>query len=121
MYIHLSNITPDESIRHLAEAIRLIHHIKYGKKAQFKEFCLLGHNIMHSTESQPAFWRNMSPWLKRKPTKKQHEAGSKQSFTSCKMSLDFQWTTMLYIREERIIHHHCCENFKSYIDSFNLV
>jgi hypothetical protein len=59
-------------------------------------------------------WRVSQP-------RSQHEAGSKHSIASCKMSLNFQWTTLLYIREEWIIHHHCCEKLKSYIGSFNLV
>jgi hypothetical protein len=47
-----------------------------------EEFCLLGYNAMQSSESQLISWRNVLPpsWgSKSKPSKKQHEAGSKQA------------------------------------------
>jgi hypothetical protein len=44
----------------------------------------MGYNAVQSFESQPSFWRNMSPpssGLKTSQARNQHETGSKQSFS----------------------------------------
>jgi hypothetical protein len=82
---------------------------------------------MYSVKSQPTFWRNMLPpssGLKSKPCKKPERSRQHvmlnsstlmmEAICSLKCRDDFQWTTKFFILEDRTLHNHCCENFKSY-------
>jgi hypothetical protein len=91
-------------------------------------------NIMYSTESQPTFWRNISPPSSGSKNKLSKPLCLPSDFTlvscspyfstlkmvaicSSETSVDSQRTTQHYIPEDGTLHNHCCENLKSFLSN----
>jgi hypothetical protein len=79
-----------------------------------QDYCLLGYNAVQSVESQPAFWRNMSP--PSSGSNKPSTIPAWKQVASSNTSVDFQWTIQRYIPEDSTVHNYYCENLKSYIN-----